>query len=220
MRLSACLISLLGLTLFPAISPALSIVMPTIGELVLQPDRFYNQQVSVAGTIADYNEHISTQGKAYSIFRLDNDRSVYVFSGRHHRLHSGLRVKVTGTFKKDNRVDSAAFFLALSSKEERPVDFPLAGRLIDDGPCCACGYFHFAWSVRHRHPASAPVVEFFDEIQGSHLSFGASEKGQGDAGICDPILAVNRTVDRLLVDIQYTVAFKDGIQLQRIEVLR
>ncbi len=67
MRLSACLISLLGLTLFPAISPALSIVMPTIGELVLQPDRFYNQQVSVAGTIADYNEHISTQRKAYSI---------------------------------------------------------------------------------------------------------------------------------------------------------
>ncbi len=209
-----------GLILSFAALPPLSAATLPLRELFQRPDRYYGQRVEIIGTIADYAEHISTRGVAYTIFRLDEEYSVFVVARERQGLRTGLKAKVIGTFKKDKDVDSATFRMALGPKEDKDVDFALANRLIRDGVCCACGYFRFAWSVRNQYPSNAHVVEFFNEMRGAHLSYGVLPRGRGDASICSPIVAVNRTADRLLIDITYTAGASQVVDAQRIEVQR
>jgi len=168
--------------------------------------------------LAEYEEQTTTKRIAYTIFRLDEEYSVFVFAGKRQGLRTGLKVKVTGTFEKDKDVDSATLRMTLGPKEEGEVDFSLADRLMQDGICCACGYFRFTWNVRNRYPSNARVIEFFNEKQGAHLSYGVLPRGQGIASMCSPIVAVNQTTDRLLIDIAYTVGISRAIDAQRVEV--
>jgi len=95
--------------------------------------------------------------------------------------------------------------LELAPREKREVEFPLVRNL--DVPC-AFGTVTFTWSVRRPYPTPKAAVEFFNERQGAHMSFGASNMGKGSASHCAPIVVVNRSASEVLVEVRYVVSYR------------
>jgi hypothetical protein len=180
----------------------------SIADLHDNPEPYYNQIVSASGVIDNYHDR-APKGTAYATtFSLRDPRdplySIPVFVWKRLGLHNGSRVHVTGTFEKEMRVDEGTSSLVLEPKEEHYVNFALAADVMAS-VSCAGGSKLFVWDTRKPYPQQGAVVELFNERQGAHLTYGAAAQGSSVASICDPINAVNRTTQRLVVDFRYTV---------------
>jgi len=97
--------------------------------------------------------------------------------------------------------------LTLEPAEETFIDFPLARDLIGK-VACAFGTKTFTWSVRKPYPASEGTVEFFNEYQGGHRSYGTRNIGVGRARHCDPITVINRSRHEVLLEVRYVVTYR------------
>jgi hypothetical protein len=101
--------------------------------------------------------------------------------------------------------------LELQPKEEKYIEFPVAN-VLTVRVACAFGTVTFTWSVRKPYPAPEGTVEFFNEYQGAHESYGASNMGTGRTSFCRPILVVNRSAHQILVEVHYAVSYlREGV---------
>ena len=93
-----------------ATSVSAQLVKAPLGDILVNPDRYDHQAVTISGTVTNLRERVSRAGNAYYTFDLSDGRQVIrVFSFGNAPCGSG-GATVEGTFEKVKRQGRYTFY--------------------------------------------------------------------------------------------------------------
>lgn len=95
-----------------------------IAKILLNAEDFDGKEVTIKGTVSQFQIRVSSRGNPYSLFRLrDSGGSIKVYTRGHPDIREGNTVTVKGIFNRVRRVGKYTFYNEIEAIEVKKENF-------------------------------------------------------------------------------------------------
>ncbi|HEV2283794.1 MAG TPA: DUF3761 domain-containing protein [bacterium] len=144
--------SLVILSIFITVRPALAQQAISVSSLIQHATQYDGKVVTVTGVVVAYRERVSGNGNAYTTFRVEeNGSSVSVFAWKYQGLHEGERVRVIGAFKKVSHVGAYTFYDEIQAQKIEALQSNSSSGV---GPTALCNDGTYSYAAHHQGACS------------------------------------------------------------------